>query len=43
METIVRMMDDVVNRRNNANVKLLLQEYSVTLRAYNSKAEELIN
>lgn len=43
MDTIVRMIEDVVTQRTNANAKLLLQEYSITLRAYNAKAEELIN
>jgi hypothetical protein len=43
MDTIVRMIEDVLGRRVNADVRLLLQEYCITLRAYNSRAEELIN
>lgn len=42
-DTIVRMMEDVVGQRANVNVRMLIQEYSITLRGYNSKAEELIN
>lgn len=38
MDTIVRMMEDVVNQRVNANAKMLIQEYSITLRSYNFKA-----
>lgn len=38
-DTIVRMMEDVVGRRVNVDVRMLIQEYSITLRGYNSKAE----
>jgi hypothetical protein len=31
-------MEEVIARRVNADVRMIIQEYSITLRAFNSKA-----